>query len=700
MYKILITTALGLEELLAAEIKELVPQLECQQKPGQVITSAELEAIYSICLWSRLANRVLLELASERIETGDDLYRLASEINWPAQFDLKNTFAVDFFGTNKEIRNTQFGAMKIKDAVVDKFSENHSIRPNVDKSNPDIRIQGRIHRDKAAIYLDMSGGSLHQRNYRQETGPAPIRENLAFAMLMRSGWTADTTKPLCDPMCGSGTVVIEAALYKAKIAPGLQRKQWGFSHWSGHNDKLWQVIVGSAKKRQKPETGNIFAGEISHKLINIAKQNARAAGVADMIQFTHKDATEYAPATEEPGYLVSNPPYGERLSDFNRLLPIFQQWGSWLKEHYAHWHLALLTSNRELLKQLKLASSRSYKFKNANLDCELVLFHMADRNLAELKHEAKLEGDFANRLRKNWDKTRRWLKKQNTECYRIYDADLPEYNVAIDRYKDALVIQEYAAPKNIPEQKTRARLQEVLLAAPKVLDIEPQNVALKVREVKKGKNQYEKVSRQNKMMEVQENGAKFLVNLFDYLDTGLFLDHRDTRSMIRNMSKGKRVLNLFSYTGSVSVYAALGGASSVTTVDMSNTYLDWAKQNFDLNKLRGDYNFVKADVTSWLKECRQKYDLIFIDPPSFSNSKSMENTWDVQRDHVELLEDASKLLADKGVIVFSNNLRNFKLSAEVSERLNLSVKNITTDTIPEDFKRNSKIHHCFLLQSK
>ena len=700
MHKILITTALGLEDLLVTEIQALLPHLDCQKKPGQVLTEAELQDIYTLCLWSRLANRVLLQLNHGKIETGDDLYRLASEVDWSEHFSLRNTFAVDFYGSNKEIRNTQFGALKIKDAIVDRFLENQSVRPNVDKSNPDIRIQGRIHRDNAAIYLDMAGGSLHQRHYRQETGPAPIRENLAFAMLMRSGWTQNAELPLCDPMCGSGTVVIEAALYKAHIAPGLQRKSWGFDHWLKHNEAQWKLVQSTALKRQKPPSPGIYAGEISHKLINVAKQNAKAAGVTEFIQFTHKDATEYVPTCDSPGYLVSNPPYGERLSDFNRLLPIFQQWGAWLKQHYANWHLALLTSNRELLKQMKLASSRAYKLKNANLDCELVLFHMVDRNLAVLQHEARLDGDFANRLKKNWDKTRRWLKKQNTECYRIYDADLPEYNVAIDRYGDSLVIQEYAAPKNIPEQKTKARLQEILLVAPQVLGVAPENVALKVREVKKGKNQYEKVSRQNKTLEVQENGARFLVNLFDYLDTGLFLDHRDTRCRVRDMSKGKRVLNLFSYTGSVSVYAALGGAHSVTTVDMSNTYLDWAKQNFELNKLRGNYQFIKADVTRWLKQNREKYDLIFIDPPSFSNSKSMESTWDVQRDHPSLLTDAKHSLADGGVILFSNNLRNFKMSLEVQEKLGLSVTNITAETIPEDFKRNSKIHHCFLLQAQ
>lgn len=706
---ILITTAFGLEELLINEIKGLFAHLECQQKPGQVLLKAELDEIYTICLWSRLANRVLLQLNSGRADSGDEIYRLASDINWTQHFSTNESFAVDFFGTNKSIRNTQFGALKIKDAIVDDFSKSQSIRPDVDKSSPDIRIQGRLHRDFAAIYLDMSGTSLHQRHYRQETGPAPIRENLAFAMLERSGWTKNMVLPLCDPMCGSGTIAIEAALYKSSTAPGLLREKWGFSHWKKHDAKQWQAIRNAAEKRRKTDISGIYANDISGKLVSTARTNAEAADVADMIVFSKGDATRYQPGATEAGYVVSNPPYGERLSEFNQLLPLFQAWGSTLKAHFKDWKLALLSSNRELLKQLKLASHKAYKLKNANIDCELLLYSMDERNAKNLQHEAKLDSDFANRLRKNWQKTQRWLKKQNTDCFRIYDADLPEYNVAIDRYGDWLVIQEYAPPKDVPPQKARARVQEIVLTAPKVLDVSPDKIALKVREVQKGKSQYEKVAKRNEFMEVQENGAKFSVNLHDYLDTGLFLDHRDTRFKVMQMSKHKRVLNLFAYTGSVSVFAALGGAKQVTTVDMSNTYLDWAKRNFQLNKIQGRHPFIKADVTSWLKTAGEgeessregeKYDLIFIDPPSFSNSKSMENTWDVQRDHVELLTDARKCLADNGTIIFSNNLRSFKLDKSLAENLNLKVENISAATIPEDFKRNAKIHHCFLLKDE
>jgi 23S rRNA (guanine2445-N2)-methyltransferase / 23S rRNA (guanine2069-N7)-methyltransferase len=259
------------------------------------------------------------------------------------------------------------------------------------------------------------------------------------------------------------------------------------------------------------------------------------------------------------------------------------------------------------------------------------------------------------------------------------------------------VVQEYSAPKDVPEHKAKRRVQEVMMSLPQVTGIDPNKIILKVREQQKGKSQYQKVSQRKETIEVFENGAKFQVNLYDYLDTGLFLDHRVTRQLFQKKSKSKDVLNLFAYTGSVSVHAALGGAKSVTTVDMSNTYIDWAKENFKINKLTGAYEFIQADCLTWLNRHNGKYDLMFIDPPSFSNSKRMEGTWDVQRDHIALITDALTCLNPGGEIVFSNNLRQFKLDEVALGALGLSIDDISKQTLPEDFLRNPKIHHCWSL---
>ncbi|MGB0216082.1 MAG: bifunctional 23S rRNA (guanine(2069)-N(7))-methyltransferase RlmK/23S rRNA (guanine(2445)-N(2))-methyltransferase RlmL [Alteromonas oceani] len=693
----LVTTSRGLDELLKQELSELCPDAELAIARGGVRVKGNLQAAYKVCLWSRLANRVIWILNEGNAGTAEELYDSARNIDWSMHFAVNNTFSVQFNGSSKAINNTQFGALKIKDAIVDHFYEEDGSRPNVERDFPDMVISGRLHRDKVLIGIELSGGSLHQRAYRQDAGLAPLKEHVAAAMLMRSGWAANMEKPLLDPMCGSGTLVIEAALMARNKAPGLGRTRWGFSKWLGHRESDWQALIEDAKSAQIQPDIVLFASDIDRKLIAIAKQNANEAGVFELIEFNVADATKFTPpaAISEPGYLVSNPPYGERLGELTELIPLFAQWGEQLKQHWQDWQVSLLSSNRELLRLLKLRGNKEYSLMNGKLECKLVNYQLDANNCQQFGDSQ--DNDFANRLKKNLKKLKPWLKKQDTNCYRIYDADLPEYNVAIDVYDDCLVVQEYAPPKTIDAEKARRRLQEVLLYLPAVTGVPAKQIMLKVREQKKGKQQYEKVNTTGNRKVVWENGAKLYVNLTDYLDTGLFLDHRITRQRVRQMAKGKDVLNLFSYTGSVSVAAALGGARSVTTVDMSNTYINWSKDNFKLNKLNGAYHFVQSDCLQWLVGHNGKYDLIFVDPPSFSNSKRMDTTWDVQRDHVMLLTQVRRCLNPGGMIVFSNNKRGFKLDNEAMAELGLAVDNISAQTIPQDFARHSNIHQCYVL---
>lgn len=696
MFEFLVTTSKGLDALLLEEIARICPELVLKNKPGQVLFNGDLADAYKICLWSRLANRVLVQVAEGEINNADDVYKVADQANWPTHFGIEDTFVVDFNGTNQSINNTQFGALKVKDAIVDQFSTFFDQRPSVSKLSPNIRIQARMWRSILRVYIDLSGQGLHQRYYRLKTGLAPVKEHLASAMLARSNWSNNTPAPLIDPMCGAGTIAIEAAMIAANIAPGLKRETWGFDAWKHHDTNIWDDLIKHAQNARQTPATTIWANDIDGSIVSIAKSNARSAGVADFIKFTQQDACILSGEGLDNGYLVSNPPYGERLSETNQLIPIFQKWGETLKLQFKNWHLSLLTSDRSLLRHMKLTAKKEYKLMNGKLECVLVNYELDEKN-CEIRESKPLSNDFINRLTKNLFKTNRWLKKQNTNCYRIYDADLPEYNVAVDRYADYLVVQEYAAPKDVPEQKAKKRLQDVMMSLPQVTGVDPNKIVLKVREQQKGKKQYEKVSQRKEFIEVFENGATFQVNLYDYLDTGLFLDHRITRQFVQQKSNDKDVLNLFAYTGSVSVHAALGGAKSITTVDMSNTYIEWAKNNFKINNLTNAHEFVQADCLQWLKQSTALYHLIFIDPPSFSNSKRMEDTWDVQRDHVALITDAVKCLYSGGEIVFSNNLRQFKLDEQALIAMGLSVKNISRQTLPEDFQRNPKIHHCWVL---
>jgi 23S rRNA (cytosine1962-C5)-methyltransferase len=301
---------------------------------------------------------------------------------------------------------------------------------------------------------------------------------------------------------------------------------------------------------------------------------------------------------------------------------------------------------------------------------------------------------FANRLIKVNRHISKWARKQGISCYRVYDDDLPEFPLAVDVYENILHVAEYERPHGMEPNEHVAWLEGCLEVLSEVLGVTKNLIYLKFRQRQKGLSQYERFSRVGAEYIVRENGLKFIINPSDYLDTGLFLDHRDTRQLVRTRSEGKRVLNLFAYTGSFSVYAAAGGAAETLTVDLSNTYLQWADRNLALNGFSGNnHHLLQADVLQWLRVApKRSWDLIVVDPPTFSNSKRMDGTLDIQRDHVWMLTRVLDLVAPGGTVFFSTNFRKFKLEEEGLKAK--SIKNISAQTIPEDF-RNKRIHHCF-----
>ncbi|MGI2179204.1 bifunctional 23S rRNA (guanine(2069)-N(7))-methyltransferase RlmK/23S rRNA (guanine(2445)-N(2))-methyltransferase RlmL [Shewanella frigidimarina] len=697
----------GFEYSLASELKEF-GATDVKESVAGVYFSASLELAYRITLWTRLASRIVLVIYKGACDSAEQLYNAAYCIDWPSHFSHKKTFSIDFHGTGGFINNTQFGALKIKDAVVDRFRDDGTPRPDVERVNPDFKIDAHYRNGQLTISMNFSGASLHQRGYRSTTGEAPLKENLAANMLVRSGWQANPITVL-DPFCGSGTVLIEAALMAADIAPGLKREKFGFENWQSHNKAMWQVIFDEAQARAtlgKTRCKLKFYGsDIEPHLISIAKRNAENAGVAELIEFSVSDALDVTPPVSE-GFLISNPPYGERLGNVTELLQLYYQLGDKFKKEFGGWKIAMLCSDVELISSLKLKADKQMKMFNGALECAFNIYTLhansTRRDVPEL-----LEGvdiidiapAFANRIKKNVKQFEKWAKKERIDSYRLYDADLPEYNVAIDRYVDYVVIQEYSAPATIPEAVTKRRISDVLLALPGALGIHPDRITLKTRERQKGANQYQKIDERKVEVITEEYGAKFKLNLTGYLDTGLFLDHRVTRKLVGDKAKGKNVLNLFAYTGSASVHAAIGGAKSVTTIDMSNTYINWAKENFALNGLSGaKYDFIQADCLQWIKDnSHQKYELIFIDPPTFSNSKRMEDSWDVQRDHAEMLGGLIKLLSPNGELIFSNNKRKFKMDIEALNQAGIDVTNIDHLCLPLDYKRNPHIHNVWLL---
>ncbi|MBA0208393.1 bifunctional 23S rRNA (guanine(2069)-N(7))-methyltransferase RlmK/23S rRNA (guanine(2445)-N(2))-methyltransferase RlmL [Pectobacterium brasiliense] len=692
------STARGLEELLKSELESLGAQ-SCAVVQGGVHFEGDNRLLYQSLLWSRLASRILLPLNEFKVHSDLDLYLGVQAIDWSTIFSIDKTFAVHFTGTNEDIRNSQYGALKVKDAIVDSFTRKTGQRPDVAKQQPDIRVNVFLQRDMASVSLDLSGDGLHQRGYRDLAGLAPLKENLAAAIVLRSGWKNGT--PLVDPMCGSGTLLIEAAMIASDRAPGLHRTHWGFNAWLKHDAELWREVTAEAQQRARQglqaTTSRFFGSDNDRRVIEIAKANARRAGVAELISFDVRDAAQLKnPLPEGPrGTVVSNPPYGERLESEPALIALHNMLGRKMKSDFGGWQLSLFSASPELLSCLQLRAERQFKAKNGPLDCVQKNYQLAE---TQGESSGQIAEDFANRLRKNLRKLEKWAKQQGIECYRIYDADLPEYNVAVDRYGSWVVVQEYAPPKTVDAQKARQRLFDVINATLSVLELPSNRLVLKTRERQKGKNQYEKLAQKGDFLLMEEFGAKLWVNLTDYLDTGLFLDHRIARKMLGEMSRGKDFLNLFAYTGTASVHAGLGGARSTTTVDMSRTYLEWAEKNLRVNGLTGrQHRLIQADCLSWLHNANEQFDVIFIDPPTFSNSKRMEESFDVQRDHLALMKDLKRLLRRGGTIMFSNNKRGFQMDTAGLTALGLNAKEITAQTQSQDFARNRQIHNCWLL---
>lgn len=723
----------GIENLLFAELDTL-GATAVRETVGGVYFDGPLAIAYRACLWSRLANRVILPLASFEVSDAASLYQGVYGINWGEVFSSKETLAVDFSGENSEIRNTQFGAQKSKDAIVDWFQAHVGERPSVARKDPDIRLNIRMAKGKTHVGLDFSGGSLHRRNYRLQAGEAPLKENLAAALLLRADWPGMAARggALIDPMCGSATLLLEAAMMAADIAPGLQRERFGFERWRGHNQQQWHALLTDArtraaqgKARQLPEMRGYDADP---GVIRRAQENIARAGLGKAVRVTVKPLSELTRPSHmsmPTGLIICNPPYGERLGDKDSLVYLYQQLGELISREFSGWHAAIFTSEKSLGRAVGLRSHKQYTLYNGALPATLYLFDLSNNEFRPRHASPDVRSNdsspdvsadpatpqqdskeltpgalmFANRLRKNRRRLASWVKREAIHCYRLYDADMPEYAVAVDLYGDQVHVAEYQAPRDVPEEAAARRLQEVMQAIPVALDVAASAIVLKQRKRQRGSAQYERQGERGELISVNEGPARLLVNLRDYLDTGLFLDHRPLRLRLAAEARDKDFLNLFCYTGSATVHAALAGARSTTSVDLSNTYLGWLRKNLAHNGLDETKNqVVKADCLQWLQSGETLFDLIMLDPPSFSNSAAMSDTFDVQRDHEALVSGAMARLRSGGVLYFSTNKRGFKLADSVKSQFHC--EDITSATLDPDFQRNQKIHTCWRIGAK
>jgi 23S rRNA (guanine2445-N2)-methyltransferase / 23S rRNA (guanine2069-N7)-methyltransferase len=715
------TVPRGLADLLGRELAALGAQ-KLRERAAGVLFTGPLECGYRACLWSRTASRVLLQLTEFEAASADEFYAQVRAFDWSAHIDPARSIACEFTGAHPTITNSHFGALRLKDGICDRLRDDTGSRPDVELSRPGVRLHAHAHGTQVALSLDLAGEGLHRRGYRTEAGEAPLRENLAAGLLLRARWpeAAERGAEFLDPMCGSGTLVIEAAMIAARRAPGLQREYFGFLGWKGHEPALWQRLKEEAQRGAATEIANIIRGsDIDQRALAIAAGNAARAGVTTLVRFEHRPVASVEPMTEPPGLICTNPPYGERLGDESQARVLFAELGRALRRHFVGWDAAILTATPASARELRLRSYRVHELWNGAIPVRLLRIDLGAPGVedGELRRQEQLAEAaaspgaqmFANRLEKNLKRLGKQAQRARVSCYRLYDADMPEYSFAIDRYTVAatdtvhLHVQEYAAPASVDVDAARRRRREALSSLSGVLQIPPERVHLRLRRRQSGSGQYERQSAapvadsRERTLTVEEGGLKFLVNLDDYLDTGLFLDHRLTRARVREGARGARFLNLFCYTGSATVYAASGGAHSSISVDLSNSYLDWAAENFKLNGLDpAQHRLERADCRQWLREAAgaaTSFDLIFLDPPTFSNSKRMQGVLDVQRDHPELIELCMRLLAPRGLLLFSTNAQRFRPDPAVEQRWQFT--DISAQTLPFDFERNPRIHRCF-----
>ncbi len=707
----------GLETALAEELRHLTGAAVSDRPFG---ASGELPPalLYQVLADSLIAGRVYLPLARGHVDTADSLYALAAGIDWSAHMSADDTLAISATGGNAELRHTGFIATRVKDAIVDQFRDSEGRRPDVDTDQPGLRIHCHVQsQGEASLAIELSNGSLHRRGYRVEGGEAPLRENLAAGLLWRARWpqVAAEGGALFDPMCGAGTFLVEAALAVLGQPAAMRSRRLGSPAWRGQVPSEWQAVLDADPRcwldiPAPRESLTIYGQDRDPLQLAAAHANIERAGLGETVEIHHADsfASPCPPKAlhREQGLLISNVPFGQRVEDSHEAEEWAALCGRWVN-CLPGWYWGILRP-AEAETTWPLRFDKRLAVIHGGVEVEFLRGQFSDKSLrrpagphalaqrliAQGREGERSADDFANRLKKNW-KQRQSLLKQGDAALRVYDADLPDFKLAVDWYLTEddeawLDIQEYQAPRQIDPQKARARLAAATAAAVEALGVDEQHVVVRQRARQSGRQQYGRMGAERIERVIRERNTRLLINLTDYLDVGLFIDHRLVRDRIAELARGKRLLNLFCYTASASVRAAVAGAASTCSVDLSNTYLDWAARNFALNGIEvdGTHRLVRADVLRWLEDAPRagdRFDVIFLDPPSFSNSKAMEDTLDIQRDHPALIESCMRLLNPDGVLVFSNNRKGFTLNPVMENRF--QIHDLSRKTLPKDFAR-------------
>jgi len=709
------TSTFGLEAVVARELAALGYEGRPTQT-GRIEFVGDGEAVARANLWLRSADRVLIRVGRLEARDFDTLFEAVQALPWEDWIPANGCFPVSGRSVKSKLSSVPAVQRCVKKAIAIRLLEAHHT-PQLPESGPEVAVEVALLKDVATLTIDTSGQGLHRRGYRDLTGTAPLRETLAAALVQLSFWNGQ--RPLVDPFCGSGTICIEAAMIGRNIAPGLHRN-FAAESWPAIDTATWQRARDEANQAVGDDLAEPIVGsDIDTNALTMAQRHAIRAGVADSIRFQKVPFAELA-STRKHGCLITNPPYGERVDQLHEVTDLYHSMPLILRR-LPTWSFFVLTSWKDFERLTGRQADRRRKLYNGTIQCTYYQFHGPKPNgdaptsgpseaveethaatpqvFGGLDNKAKQQADiFANRLRKMDRHRRRWPKRRGITCYRVYNRDVPDVPLMVDRYEDCLHIGEYQRPHDRSPAEHADWLDLMVRTAQLVLDVPKDRTFVKHRRPQRGVMQYDRVGETSFRRIAAEGGLRFEVNLSDYIDTGLFLDHRITREMVRLESADRHVLNLFAYTGAFSVYAAAGGARKITSVDLSGTYLDWARHNVEINDLPSErHAFVRADAVDFVMGHRrqQEYDLVIVDPPTFSNSKRTEGDWDIQRHHGQLLSSICQIMKPGGIIFFSTNFRRFKLDTDALPGLRFD--EISDRTVPEDFA-NKRTHRCWRME--
>ena len=807
MLDLIATSTAGLESVVSRELKSLgYDSTNSEVEVGRTLFQGELRDVVKTNLWLRTAGKILIKLAEFDLHNDFDvLFDAVRAIEWENWAPRDASFYVEGRSVRSQITSVPALQRTVKKAIVDRLTRLWHMS-SLPESGPTYNVEISLHKDRAVITLNTSGRGLHRRGYRLMNVAAPLRETLASALVQLSVWNRD--RPLVDPFCASGTIPIEAAMLARNIAPGLQR-EFDAMRWPTVPESLWQDTREEARAAILPPLEEkIHGSDVDSEALKFARRHAKLAGVENDVLFYQRDFYDLKD-DRLYGCVIGNPPYGDRIGETSELRALYEsipvvlsKLPTWSHFIITNWPDFEKVVGRDATRRRKLYNSRIecvyYQFlgprppkdsdtqapnnsaaiSDSSVPCERTVPSASAPVFAPLDDYAERQAIEFGRCLANRARHLRRYPSRGITCYRLYDRDLPEAPLAIDFFEGKwLHISEYDRPDNRTPGQHRLWLDKMAATAAEILSVPSENVFLKRRTRQRGEYQYEKLRETGKVYPVHEGGLTFLCNMTDYLDVGLFLDHRQTRDMVRREAQDKRFLNLFCYSGAFTCYAADGGAASTVSVDLSPTYLDWCEENLNCNGLLTSSRFrkdgvehiracehrlVKSDVVRFLKAipaasdrnsdvvrlivetaaevgaqnrrahysskrdsgARKKYfklrdgagptrgslperpfgitesnfELCVCDPPTFSNSKSTDDDWDVQRRHVELLRILATRMRPGGVVYFSNNFRKFKLDEEGLADL-YEFREITNRTIPDDF-HNKHIHRCWRMIAK